>query len=180
MSQGADACATSRFCRARFAVGLFFQRQPWHPSPGVVNLLRMTEDRAWALLFACWLVVTAATLGSLFFSEVMELPPCSLCWWQRLFMFPLTIVVGAGLFPFDRHVVRYALPLAAIGFAVAVYHTLLQWGVVPESAAPCRQGVPCSEAQLALLGFLSIPMLAALAFGTAVALLWLVRRSAPE
>ena len=132
------------------------------------------------LLFGCWLVVTAATLGSLFFSEVMELPPCSLCWWQRLFMFPLPIVVGAGLFPFDRNVVRYALPLATIGGIVAVYHTLLQLGIVPESAAPCRQGVSCSEAQVTLLGFLSIPMLATLAFATAAGLLWGVHRSAPR
>jgi disulfide bond formation protein DsbB len=151
---------------------------PWHASPRVVTLLDMREDRSWTLLFGCWLVVTAATLGSLFFSEVMELPPCALCWWQRLFMFPMPIVVGAGLFPFDRNVVRYALPLAAIGTAVAVYHTLLQWGVVPESAAPCQQGVSCTEAQLMLLGFLSIPMLATLAFGAAVALLFLVHRSA--
>ena len=53
----------------------------------------MKCDRSWALLFACWLVVTGTTLGSLFFSEVMELPPCSLCWYQRLFMFPLPIVI---------------------------------------------------------------------------------------
>ena len=140
----------------------------------------MESDRSWALLFACWLVVAGATLGSLFFSEVMELPPCSLCWWQRLFMFPLAIVVGAGLFPFDPKVVRYALPLAVIGAGVAIYHTLLQLGIVPESAAPCRQGVSCSDAQLELLGFLSIPMLASLAFVAAALLLILVHRSAPE
>lgn len=151
----------------------------WHPPRRVAKLPDMADDRGWALLFGCWLVVTAATLGSLFFSEVMELPPCSLCWWQRLFMFPLPIIVGAGLFPFDRNVVRYALPLAALGGAVAVYHTLLQLGIVPESAAPCQQGVPCSEVQLTLLGFLSIPMLATLAFATAVVLLWRVSRSVP-
>ena len=65
----------------------------------------MESDRSWALLFACWLVVTAATLGSLFLSEVMELPPCSLCWYQRLFMFPLPLVVGAGLVSPESQVV---------------------------------------------------------------------------
>lgn len=140
----------------------------------------MERNRGWALLFACWLVVTGATLGSLFLSEVMELPACSLCWYQRVFMFPLPIVVGAGLFPFDRKVVRFALPLAGAGCAVAVYHTLLQQGIIPESAAPCRQGVSCSEAQIELLGFLSIPMLSLLAFVAAAVLLVLVRRSAPQ
>lgn len=140
----------------------------------------MNADRSWTLLFACWLVVTGATLGSLFFSEIMELPPCSLCWWQRLFMFPLVFVVGAGLFPFDPRVVRYALPLALAGFAVAVYHTLLQLGIAPESLAPCRQGVSCADAQVELFGFLSIPMLASAGFAVAAALLVLVHRSASE
>ena len=140
----------------------------------------MESERGWILLFACWLVVTGATLGSLFFSEVMELPPCSLCWYQRLFMFPLPLVVGAGLFPFDRNVVRYALPLAVFGGLVAVYHLLLQYGVIPEDAAPCRQGVSCSDAQIELFGFLSIPMLSLLAFAAAAALLMLVHRSASK
>lgn len=148
--------------------------------PGRVTPLPVDADRGWSLLFACWLVVTAGTLGSLFFSEIMELPPCSLCWWQRLCMFPLVFVVGAGLFPFDPKVVRYALPLAVLGVAISIYHTLLQQGIVPESVAPCTQGASCSDAQLALFGFLSIPMLASLGFATAAALLVLVHRSSPE
>jgi disulfide bond formation protein DsbB len=140
----------------------------------------MERDQSWALLFCSWLVVAGATLGSLFFSEVMELPPCSLCWYQRLFMFPLPIVIGAGLFPFDPKAVRYALPLVIAGCAVAIYHTLLQQGIISESAAPCRQGVPCSEAQIALLGFLTIPMLSLLAFSTATVLLILAHRSARQ
>ena len=130
----------------------------------------------WAILFASWLLVATAALGSLFFSEVMELPPCSLCWAQRVFMFPLAIILLVGLLPFDPGVVRYALPLAAIGGLIALYHLLLQVGVIPESAAPCRQGISCSEAQLQVLGFLSIPMLSLLVFGSVTGLLWLLKR----
>lgn len=137
-------------------------------------------DRNWMMLFACWLLVTSATLGSLFFSEVMELPPCSLCWYQRIFMFPLPIIVLMGLFPFDVNVVRYALPLALGGGAVALYHSLLQLGIIPASAAPCSQGVSCSTASLDLFGFLSIPMLSLLAFATVVALLVVLKRSVPQ
>ncbi len=105
-------------------------------------------DKNWTILFVCWLFVTGATFGSLFFSEIMELPPCSLCWYQRIFMFPLPIVLFMGLFPFDPKVVRYALPLAIGGCAVALYHTLLHVGIIPESIAPCSQGVSCSTAYL--------------------------------
>ena len=135
-----------------------------------------SADTDWTILFASWFLVAGATLGSLFFSEVMELPACSLCWVQRIFMFPLAIILLLGLFPFDAGVVRYALPLAAIGGTVALYHLLLQLGVIPESAAPCRQGVSCSDAQLQLFGFVSIPMLSLAVFATVAAMLWSLQR----
>jgi disulfide bond formation protein DsbB len=134
------------------------------------------SDSDWMILFACWLLVAGATLGSLFFSEVMELPPCSLCWLQRIFMFPLCIILLFGLFPFDPQVVRYALPLAAIGAVVALYHLLLQAGLIPESAAPCRQGVSCSDAQVEILGFVSIPALSLLVFASVTGLLSFLKR----
>ena len=133
-------------------------------------------DAEWSILFASWLLAAGGTLGSLFFSEVMELPPCSLCWMQRVFMFPLSIILLIGLFPFDARVARYGLPLSAIGGAVALYHLLLQIGVIPESAAPCRQGVLCSEAQVAIFGFVSIPMLSLLVFASVTGLLWILKR----
>lgn len=137
-------------------------------------------DPNWTILFVCWLLATAATLGSLFFSEVMALPPCSLCWYQRIFMFPLPILLLMGLFPLDAKVVRYALPLALAGWAIAAYHTLLQLGVIPESAAPCSQGVSCSSAYLELFGFVSIPVLSLLAFSGVVGLLILLGRRLPR
>jgi len=145
-----------------------------------MNQTRTAPDRldtGWLLLFAAWLLVTAATLGSLFFSEIMELPPCSLCWYQRVFMFPLVLVLFMGLFPFDARVARYALPLSAAGTLFALYHMLLQAGVIPESAAPCSQGVPCSDVDLLVFGFASIPVLSLLAFGIVTALLIIILRS---
>jgi len=135
-------------------------------------------DTNWLLLLAAWLLVTTATLGSLFFSVVMELPPCLLCWYQRMFMFPLVLVLFMGLFPFDPKVVRYALPLSVIGTVVALYHMLLQAGVIPESAAPCSQGVSCADVDMLVFGFASIPILSLFAFGAVTALLiTILRRS---
>jgi disulfide bond formation protein DsbB len=136
-----------------------------------------SPSRHWKILFAAWLFVSAASLGSLFFSEVMELPPCSLCWIQRVFMFPLAIILLIGLFPFDGSVVKYALPLSLGGLAVAFYHTLLQVGLIPETAAPCRQGVSCTEAQFELFGFFSIPMLSLIVFSIVSTLLMALKRS---
>ncbi len=135
-----------------------------------------THDRDWALLFMSWLVATVSTLGSLFFSHVMGFAPCVLCWYQRICLFPLVLILAAGLFPFDRRVVRYALPLAIVGWLIAAYHNLIAAGVIPEALQPCSQGVSCSEEYIALFGFLTIPILSLLAFSLITALLTVLWR----
>jgi len=124
------------------------------------------NDSRWTLVFLAWLTATLATLAALFMSEVMGLAPCGLCWYQRIFMFPLVVILALGLFPFDPKVVRYALPLAVIGLAIAAFHVLLVWGIVPETLAPCRQGIPCKTVQIEWFGFVTIPLLSFLAFLT--------------
>ena len=125
----------------------------------------------WVLIFGAWLVASVSTLGALFLGEVMHLPTCVLCWYQRIFMFPLALILPIGLFPPDRKVVRYALPLATLGWLIAVFHLLLVAGVIPEEIKPCRQGIPCSETVIEWFGFVTIPLLSFLAFSTVIALL---------
>ncbi len=129
------------------------------------------RDSAWPCIFVSWLVATIATLGALFFSEVMGVLPCVLCWYQRIFMFPLVVMLPFALFPLDRGVARYALPLALGGWLVALYHVLLVAGYIPERIRPCTQGVPCSDLKVNWFGFVSIPLLSLLAFSTLIALL---------
>ena len=121
-------------------------------------------DTCWTLVFSAWLVAAMATLGALFMSEIMGFAPCVLCWWQRIFMFPLVLVLAIGLFPFDPKVLRYALPLATMGLLVAGFHVLLTMGIVPETLAPCRDGIPCKTLQIEWFGFVTIPLLSFFAF----------------
>jgi disulfide bond formation protein DsbB len=125
----------------------------------------------WALTFSAWLIVTVSTLGSLFLGEVMGYAPCVLCWYQRIAMFPLVLVLAAGLLPFDLRVVRYALPLALTGLGLALFHLALIAGWIPENIKPCQQGIPCSELQVVWLGFVSIPLLSAVSFSIVSVLL---------
>jgi len=135
------------------------------------TLRERPPDAAWMLIFACWAIAALSTLGALFFSEVMKLPPCTLCWYQRIFMFPLALILPFGLFPLDARVVRYTLPLAFAGWLVSVFQVLLVAGWIPEGIKPCMQGVPCSEVQVEWLGFVNIPLLSFIAFSTMNALL---------
>ncbi len=133
-------------------------------------------DRDAWLLFAAWLVAAVATAGSLFFSFVMGFAPCVLCWYQRIFLFPLVVVLAVGLFAADRGAVRYALPLAGIGWLIAGYHNLIYAGVVPESLQPCTRGVSCTEEYIELFGVFSIPLLSLLAFTALIGFLLAAHR----
>jgi len=138
------------------------------------------QTTAWYLVFAAWLIASVSTLGALFFGEVMKVPTCALCWYQRIFMFPLALILPAGLLPFDRKVVRYALPLAAIGGLIALYHVLVVAGVIPEALQPCTQGVPCKEQVIVWFGFVTIPLMAFLAFAAIVVLLCSAHFRSPQ
>lgn len=127
--------------------------------------------RDWLLVFLAWLIATVSTLGALFLGEVMGYTPCVLCWYQRIAMFPLVLVLAAGLFPLDLRVVRYALPLVLAGWGLAVFHLALVAGWVPENIKPCQQGVPCSDLQVVWFGFVNIPLLSVFAFSVIAGLL---------
>lgn len=122
-------------------------------------------------MFIAWLIATISTLGALFLGEIMGYTPCVLCWYQRIAMFPLVFVLAAGLFPFDRRVIRYALPLALAGLTLAAFHMALIAGWIPESIKPCQQGVPCSDVQVTWFGFVTIPLLSVFSFLAVIGLL---------
>lgn len=127
-------------------------------------------------LYLAWLVSLTATFGSLYFSEIREFVPCELCWIQRIFMYPLTILLGIAVFTDDRAVRKYVLPLTTIGGSVSLYHYLVQ--KVPGFAEiqPCAQGVPCSGQYINWLGFITIPFLALTAFILITILMWNVKK----
>jgi disulfide bond formation protein DsbB len=132
-------------------------------------VIRMPVGGRDFLLYAAWVIALLATVGSLFFSEVMGLPPCALCWYQRIAMYPLVLIVATGIIARDGRVRAYALPLCLAGLAVSVYHNLLYYGVVPATLTPCTEGASCTERQLEWLGFITIPLMGLASF-VAVAL----------
>jgi len=138
------------------------------------------DQVSWNLIFVCWILAIVSTLGSLFFSEVMGFKPCVLCWYQRIFMYPLVVILLVGMYPLDKRVVRYALPLAVIGWLFAVYHYLLYSGFIPEGLAPCDQDNSCKEADLEMFGFITIPMLSILSYTAIIVLLVMFRNRAHQ
>ncbi len=117
-----------------------------------------------------------ATMGSLFFSEIMHFVPCSLCWYQRIFMYPLVFIfLGYLLYP-DRSLFKYSFPLVFLGLLVSIYHNLLMLGIISEDLSPCIQGVPCTSEYIKWFGFINIPLLSLVAFSAIFVLLLMTRR----
>jgi disulfide bond formation protein DsbB len=116
------------------------------------------------LPYLAWTIALVSMVGSLFFSEVMDLPPCVLCWYQRIAMYPLVLIIGIGIINQDNRVKIYALPLCLIGLAISIYHNLLYYGLIADSIIPCKEGVSCTSRQIEWLGFITIPLMALTAF----------------
>ncbi len=127
------------------------------------------------LPFAAWTVALIASSGSLFFSDVMELPPCVLCWYQRIAMYPLVVIIAVGIAKRDVLWRWYAVPLAVIGLGIAVYHNLLYYHIIPESITPCTEGISCTSVQIEWLGFITIPLMSLTAFSIINAIILIYR-----
>jgi disulfide bond formation protein DsbB len=116
------------------------------------------------LLYIVLVAALISMMGSLFFSEILKLPLCSLCWYQRIAMFPLVAILTVGTLRQDKGLHLYVLPLSIFGMLVAFYHTLIQYGLINEAITPCSLGISCSTKYLNLFGFITIPLLSLLSF----------------
>lgn len=129
------------------------------------------------MLFLAWLVALAATAGALFAGEVMGQTPCLLCWYQRIFMFPLALILGIAALRNDGAAWRYGLALSVPGALIAGYHALLYAGILTEAMRPCtRDGPSCTDAAMTLAG-LPLPYLSLASFAAITLFLFLSRRS---
>ena len=138
---------------------------------GAVGLLvyRAVKGPEAAALFgdkAIWLAFIVAfvcTAGSLLYSEAFHYVPCRLCWFQRVAMYPLAIVLLVGGIRREAVVKFYALPLALIGLAVSIYHNVVQFFPSLEGGS-CDPAVPCSARSIEMFGFMDLPFMAGVGF----------------
>lgn len=103
---------------------------------------------------------------SLFYSEVMHYAPCDLCWYQRVFLYPQAFLFAYAWYKKDMAVLPYSLILSIVGFAIAVYHHMLQIGfdlMKPCSSAPFA--VDCAKPSFIEFGFITFPFMSAVLFG---------------
>ncbi|MGL6209536.1 MAG: disulfide bond formation protein B [Paracoccaceae bacterium] len=145
----------------------------------------MTEADSKALsrddfpLVAAFAVALSATLGALFIGEVLGQMPCTLCWYQRIAMFPLVPILGLSLWRGDSAGRVYALPLSLAGLALAGWHSGLYAGVLPAPIVPCTQNGPSCTGDAQMILGLPIPYLSLAAFAAIIVCLILPKGRRP-
>ncbi|MES2913491.1 MAG: disulfide bond formation protein B [Pseudomonadota bacterium] len=122
-------------------------------------------------LTAAFVIALAATLGALFIGEVLGQMPCTMCWYQRIAMFPLVPILGLSLWRGDGSARLYALPLALAGLALAGWHSGLYAGILPAPIVPCTQNGPSCTGEAQMILGLPIPYLSLAAFAAILACL---------
>lgn len=130
-------------------------------------------------LQVAWIVAVLATFGSLYLQFGEQLNPCEFCWFQRICMYPLSLLLGIAAFRGDIQVAkRYFMGLAVVGAGLAVYHYQLER--VPGEPTVCGNAVPCNVAVINVFGFISVPFLSMAAFLLITALLLMARSRGDE
>jgi disulfide bond formation protein DsbB len=116
-------------------------------------------------LWAAFVVAAIATGGSLFFSQIANFPPCELCWFQRICMYPLSILTLLMALAGDNRAARYLIPLPVVGACVSIYHLLIENGVIKEPTQ-CLKSAPggCAVKWINEFGYMTIPTLALTGF----------------
>ncbi len=117
-------------------------------------------------------------LGSLYYSEVRGYIPCQLCWYQRILIYPIVVIIIVGLIRNDKKLYHYVLPLGIIGWLIAFYHVLLQNGIVSETSITCDITASCGSKYVNYFGFMSIPVMALIAFSVIIASMLVMKKSA--
>lgn len=126
----------------------------------------------YAIVFA-FLVALVAMSGSLFYSQIMGFAPCDLCWFQRIFMYPLVVLLGLALIKKDSNITGYALPLASIGFCISLYQNYLYYynGGLHVFCQLAGNSVSCVKRYIFEFGYVTIPVMALTAFALIIVLL---------
>lgn len=136
---------------------------------------RLRTDLSVVGLPVAWIVATVTTLGSLYYSEIAHYTPCKLCWYQRIAMYPLVLLLGIAAWRRDRNVRLYVIAQCAVGAVIALYHSYIQAFPPDSGTSFCTADAPCTERYVWEFAFVSIPFMAFTAFVFIITLMLVAR-----
>ncbi len=149
-----------------FLVVILIMKKSIKKNKTLQKVSKFLSDNSLSLAF---LVALCAMVGSLFFSEIAHFVPCKLCWYQRICMYPLVLLLGIAAVKNDFGIKKYILPLSIVGLLIGTYHYILQMSPIP---LPCSDEVAnCAFKQISYFGYITIPLMAVTGFALIIALM---------
>lgn len=142
---------------------------------GEGSLVRLRGDLGRVALPLAWIVALVTTAGSLYYSKVQGYVPCELCWYQRIIVYPFSVILGIAAWRRDSSVRIYAIPVLCIGVVIATYHSIIQWWPPSSGTSFCSADAPCTLKYVNEFGFVTLPFMALSAMAVIIALLSISR-----
>ncbi len=142
---------------------------------GWIAASRLGRPLAGRALPLAWLVAATSMSGSLYYSEIAGYIPCELCWWQRIAMYPLVLVLGIAVVTNDHKVRRYVGPVSLVGAGISAYHVAVQ--KAPSVGGSCSIDASCTAVWVDAFGWISIPVMALCGFIAIATLMYVKEKS---
>ncbi len=134
------------------------------------------QNKEWMALYFAWAIALFGFCLSVFFGEVLQHEPCPLCWYQRIALFPLVLLLGIAAYRNDLNIVSYALPLSLLGALTALFQISEKYFPILQKAGVCNLGDTCSQSVFTLFGFLDLPTVSFIGFLLISGLLFVCRQ----
>ena len=123
------------------------------------------------ILQLLFFAVSSAVIGSLIYSDIVGFPPCDLCWWQRIFMYPQAVILLMAMFRKDKSIIDYLVPLSVLGALTALYQSFIQWGFSFGTGVGCvALGGECAKVYFTQYSYITIPFMSFTVFVYIIAL----------
>jgi disulfide bond formation protein DsbB len=121
--------------------------------------------------------IMSAVVGSLIYSDIVGFPPCDLCWWQRILLYPQALLLLVAMKKKDKGIIDYLVPLSVLGAIVSLYHSLVQWGFLVGTGPGCVSvGGECARVYVLSYSYITIPFMSFTVFAYIIALKYIYYR----
>ena len=144
-------------------------------SGGGGTVAQLRSDLGRFALPLAWIVALVTTAGSLYYSKVQGYIPCELCWYQRIVLYPWSVILGIAAWRRDSSIRVYAVPVLCIGLVISAYHSFIQWWPPSNGTSFCSASAPCTLKYVDEFGFVTLPFMALSAAALMIALLSISR-----
>ena len=151
-------------------LALFFLKRKFPDLQGVADFLN--KRGLWIGLA----LTLGAMAASLYYSEILGILPCGLCWIQRIFLYPQVLLFAVAIWKKDRGIADYIIGLSILGALTGLYQHYIQMG--GSNILPCpavTTAADCAQRFMFEFGYITFPFAVFVLFAFLIIIMLFVR-----